>query len=317
VVAVTVAVCTAGTRPVTLGRCLSSLQKQSDCIDEVLVVDNSPRSVLDPAEIASYGARLLREPRGGLDVARTTAAHVATGDVIAYIDDDCEADFKWVERLREAFRDDDVACVTGRVVPADISLTTARWFEQRFSFDRGTVPDRFHRDDDRPWFPVYPSHLGTGCNLAVRRNVVQRLGGFDPALDMGTFVGGGGDLDFFARLLDAGMVADYAPDCIVRHHHRPRRRGLARQFFGYGATVSALCVKFAVGRPGQRRAALLFLRKYLAQEAARMSARARGQDTLPIYLLGIEFCGHLWGPIGYLLGRMRSRAYRGAGDGSR
>ncbi len=314
-VAVTVVVCTAGTRPLTLGRCLASLQKQSDRAEEVLVVDNSTRAVLDAAEIATYGARLLREPRGGLDVARTTGARVAAGDVVAYVDDDCEADFKWVERLREAFRDDEVACVTGRVRPADFSLITARWFEQRFSFDRGTVPDRFHRDDVRPWFPAYPSHLGTGCNLAVRRGVVQQLGGFDPALDMGTFVGGGGDLDFFARLLDAGLVAAYAPDCLVRHHHRPRRRGLARQFFGYGATVSALCVKFAVSRPGQRRAALLFLRAYLVQEAARMSARARGRDALPLYLLGIGFCGHLWGPFGYLLGRMRSRAYRSDGDG--
>lgn len=313
-VAITVVVCTAGARPVTLGRCLASLQKQSDGVDEVLVVDNSARSVLDPSTIEALGARLLREPRGGLDVARTTAARVATGDVVAYIDDDCEADFKWVERLREEFRDDDVACVTGRVVPADISLTTARWFEQRFSFDRGTVPDRFHRSDARPWFPVYPSHLGTGCNLAVRRDVVQQLGGFDPALDMGSFVGGGGDLDFFARLLDAGLVAAYAPDCIVRHHHRPRRRGLARQFFGYGATVSALCLKFALSRPGQRRAALLFLRAYLGQEAAQMLARARGKHTLPIYLLGIEMCGHVWGPFGYLLGRLRSRGYRSDGD---
>jgi glycosyltransferase involved in cell wall biosynthesis len=312
--AITVVVCTAGVRPFTLARCLASLQEQSDGVDEVLVVDNSRRSLLDPAEIAAYGARLLREPRGGLDVARTTGARVASGDVVAYIDDDCEADSKWVSRLRKAFDEDDVACVTGRVVPADFSLVTARWFEQRFSFDRGTVPDRFHHNDDRPWYPVYPSHLGTGCNLAVRRSIVLQLGGFDPALDMGSLVGGGGDLDFFARLLDAGHVSAYRPDCLVKHHHRPRRRGLARQFFGYGATVSALCLKFALTRPGHRKEALRFLRAYLGQEFRRMAARARGADTLPLYLLGIELCGHIWGPFGYLLGRLRWRRYRSDGD---
>ena len=274
------------------------------------MVDNSPRGTVDEAVVSSYGARLVREPYGGLDVARTTGAAVGCGDVVVYIDDDCEATPSWLAALESAFADPDVACVTGRVVGADLSLQTAQWFEQRFSFDRGPEPLRFHRDDRRPWFPVYPSHLGTGCNLGVRREVLQRLGGFDPALDMGSAVGGGGDLDLFARLLDAGYVASYAPEALVRHHHRPRRRGLARQFFGYGATVTALCVKFALTRPGQRRAALRFLGHYLGQEAARMGARARRADPLPLYLLGIEFCGHLWGPVGYLVGRLRTRRYR-------
>jgi len=298
----------------TLGGAIDAILDPAPTALELIVVDDGSTDDT-PSIAAAHSCRLVSTANRGLASARNIGMQVATGDVVAYIDDDCEADYKWVERLGEAFRDKDVACVTGRVVPADISLMTARWFEQRFSFDRGTVPDRFHRSDTRPWFPVYPSHLGTGCNLAIRRDVVRQLGGFDPALDMGSFVGGGGDLDFFARLLDAGLLADYAPDCIVRHHHRPRRRGLARQFFGYGATVSALCLKFVLSRPGQRRAAVRFLRAYLADEAKRMTARFRGTDALPAYLLAIELCGHLWGPFGYLLGRVRSRAYRSDGDG--
>jgi GT2 family glycosyltransferase len=305
-----VVVCTAGTRPFTLVRCLASLQNQTMAPAEVLVVDNSSRGIVDEAVVTSYGARLVREPVGGLDVARTTGAAVAIGDIVAYADDDCEAAPGWLAGLAKAFADPDVACVTGRVLGADLSLQTAQWFEQRFSFDRGPLPLRFHHDDERPWFPVYPSHLGTGCNLAIRRDVLRELGGFDPALDMGTAVGGGGDLDLFARLLDAGHVAAYEPNALIHHHHRPRRRGLARQFFGYGATVTALCVKFALTRPGQRRAALRFLGHYLGQEATRMRARARGSDPLPLYLLGIELCGHLWGPVGYLVGRARMRRYR-------
>jgi GT2 family glycosyltransferase len=308
--ALSVVVCTAGARPDTLVRCLASLQRQALAPVEVLVVDNSHGGTVDADVVSSYGAQLLREPAGGLDVARTTGAALATGDVVAYVDDDCEAAPEWLAELSATLADPDVACVTGRVLGADLSMQTAQWFEQRFSFDRGPEPIRFHRDDERPWFPVYPSHLGTGCNLAIRREVLRRLGGFDPALDMGSAVGGGGDLDLFARLLDAGYVAMYVPTALVHHHHRPRRRGLVRQFFGYGATVTALCMKFAVTRPGQRRAALRFLVHYLKQEATRMRARARRSDPLPLYLLGIELCGHLWGPVGYLVGRLRTRRYR-------
>jgi glycosyltransferase involved in cell wall biosynthesis len=307
---VSVVICTGGSRPRTLQFCVAALQQQTVPAAEVIVVDNSRGGTVDAADITAAGARLVREPRGGLDIARTTGAAVATGAVVAYLDDDCEAEPDWIKRVAAAFADPDVACVTGRVVPADITLVTARWFEARFSFDRGPAPDRFRLGDVRPWFPVYPSHLGTGCNLAVRRDVLRELGGFDPALDMGTYVGGGGDLDFFARLIDAGHVAAYAPGAVVRHHHRPRRRGLARQFFGYGATVTALVLKFVLTRPGQRRAALRFLRHYLGLEAAQLTRGSRGGESLPRYLVVVEMCGHLWGPVGYLLGRLQSRRYR-------
>lgn len=309
-ISVTVAVCTAGARPRDLLRCLASLQGQTVPAAEVLVIDNSRHSTVDAAAVMAYGARVVRHPRGGLDVARTVAAAVASGTVVAYIDDDCEAAPDWLEHITCAFADEEIACVTGRVLAANASLTTASWFEARFSFDRGPLPIRFHRTDTRPWFPVYPSHLGSGCNLAVRRETLRALDGFDAAIDMGTLVAGGGDLDFFARLLDTGFCAAYVPTALVRHHHRARRRALVKQFFGYGATVTALCLKSALTRPGQRRAAVRFVRQYLRWEAARMAGRVRRRDSLPLYLLVVEMCGHLWGPAGYLLGRLRTRGYR-------
>ena len=309
-ITVTVVVCTAGARPADLLRCLASLRCQTVPAAEILVVDNSRRSTVDAAAVTAYGARVIRQPLGGLDVARTAAAAAATGTAVAYIDDDCEAAPDWLEHIARAFADEDIACVTGRVLAANASLITATWFEARFSFDRGTEPIHFHRTDVRPWFPVYPSHLGSGCNFAVRRETLRALDGFDAAIDMGTLVAGGGDLDFFARLIDSGFRAAYVPTALVRHHHRARRRSLVKQFFGYGATVTALCLKSALTRPGQRREAVRFLRNYLRWETARMAARVRRRDPLPLYLLVVEMCGHLWGPAGYLLGRLRTRGYR-------
>src|SRR5205823_144732 len=150
---------------------------------------------------------------------RNRGAAEARSPIVAFIDDDCEASPEWALHLVEAFRDPTVGCVTGRVVPSNPEQPTAQCFEARFSFDRGQHRDRFHRDDQRPWYPVHPWQLGTGCNMAFRRDVLEQLGGFDPALDMGSYVGGGGDLDVFRRLLDDGEIAVYEPSAVVRHHH--------------------------------------------------------------------------------------------------
>jgi glycosyltransferase involved in cell wall biosynthesis len=305
-----VVVCTSGRRLAALRRCVASLRAAATADIELIVVDNAARpvvaDVLAPDRITDLPVvRVVREPRKGLDNARNRGLAAAHADVIAYIDDDCEVDSAWPQAVLTAFADPDVECVTGRVVAANMELATAQWFEQRYSFDRGHVPQRFHRSDVRPWFPVYPFHLGTGCNMAFRRALLERIGGFDPALDMGTFVGGGGDLDMFARALDAGAVAAYEPSALVRHHHRSCRRTLVGQFIGYGATPSALAMKWLATRRGQRRASVAFLVWYLGDTVRRGLGRGERAPWLPRYLLLAEFIGEMWGPVGYLTGRVR------------
>ncbi len=48
---------------------------------------------------------------------------------------------------------------------------------------------------------------GTGANMAFRREVFDRIGPFDPALDVGTPARGGGDLEMFFRVLKHGPRA--------------------------------------------------------------------------------------------------------------
>lgn len=312
---VSIVVCTHGLRPEALSRCVASLQRAAADGCEVVVVDNAARPVvydllreqLDPADDR---VQVVREPRKGLDHARNRGISATTGDVIAYVDDDCEVDPGWPAAVAAAFLDPAVECVTGRVLPANGHLATAQWFELRYSFDRGELPQRFHHTDIRPWFPVYPYHLGTGCNMALRRTLLDRIGGFDTALDMGTFVGGGGDIDIFARAIDAGAVAAYEPRAVVRHYHRDRRRALVFQFIGYGATPSALAAKWLLTRPGRRKAALAFLAWYLRDTARRALRPGHAGPWMPWYLGVAELAGEMWGPVGYLLGTVRAAGRR-------
>lgn len=309
---VSIVVCTHGLRPEALRRCVASLQRAAGEGVEVVVVDNATHPAVVPALLSAQlggeneRVRVVREPRKGLDHARNRGIAATTGDVIAYVDDDCEVDAGWPAALATAFLDPAVECVTGRVLAANGQCATAQWFELRYSFDRGELPQRFHQTDVRPWFPVYPYHLGTGCNMAFRRTLLDRIGGFDTAIDMGTFVGGGGDIDIFARAIDAGAVAAYEPQAVVRHYHRERRRALIFQFIGYGATPSALAAKWLLTRPGRRKAAIAFLLWYLRDTVRRALRPGHAGPWMPWYLGVAELAGELWGPIGYLLGWARA-----------
>lgn len=300
----TVAVCTRG-RDTALRRCVASLLALDPAPVEVLVVDNHDDPVvasqLMTSGLTSAHLRVVHEPRRGLDRARHRAICEARGDLVAFTDDDCEVDPTWAAAMTGAFADPSVGLATGRVLAADLTPGPPQWFEDRFSFDRGPVARRYDpRAAALQGVATYPWQLGTGCNMAVRRASYLRTAGFDPRLDMGTRIGGGGDLDLFAQVLDAGIAAAYEPSAIVRHHHRRRRREAVRQFHGYGRTVGALLVKYVLRRDGHRRGMVVFAARYV-RDTVRLVLQ-RGPTPAPRWLLLAELTGIAVGGPCYLLG---------------
>jgi GT2 family glycosyltransferase len=296
---ITVAVCTRG-RPDDLVRCLESLHALDDPSYEILVIDNAPTPEVDAAAVAAVGGRCVHEPRRGLDAARNRAALEARGDVVAFIDDDCEADPAWLAGVRRGFSDPSVACVTGRAVAASQRRRTERWFEDRFTFDRGLSRRRFVRQR-RQRLPFWPGEVGSGCNMAFRRSVFARVGLFDESLDMGTPIGGGGDLDMFARILDAGEVIAYEPSAVIAHHHRRTVEALRKQFYGYGATQGALCMKWLLHRRGRRVRAARAWAGMVVKGHWRTAVHVRRVgDAFPASLYLVEGAGAFVGPLLYL-----------------
>src|SRR5262249_11263229 len=86
--------------------------------------------------------------------------------------------------------------------------------------------------------------IGAGANMAFRREVFERLGGFDERLDVGA-AGCSGDSEFWNRILHAGGVCRYEPTAVVRHFHRRDFQGLRRQIRAYmRGHMVALLVQF-------------------------------------------------------------------------
>jgi glycosyltransferase involved in cell wall biosynthesis len=186
-----------------LPACLHSILAQSRPPDEILVVNNAStdRTHAVAGEIPSV--RVVDEPRKGLVVARETGRHSTTGDVLAYLDADCRAPLRWLERVVRRFERDPGLVATcgpyryydwdwwGRLLIGayDLTLAPATQLLVKHVLRMGTV---FY-----------------GGNFAVRRAALDGIGGFDTSIEFH-----GEDTNLGRRLFAVGKVT-LARDCYV------------------------------------------------------------------------------------------------------
>ncbi|WP_424019009.1 glucosyl-dolichyl phosphate glucuronosyltransferase [Halorientalis pallida] len=148
----------------------------------------------------------------GLLESRNNGAEVATGDVVAFIDDDAVADEDWVAQLVEAYEYRDAVAAGGKMTP--------EWVAGRPAF----LPEEFYFlvGVTQRGFADGPGEVRNtfGSNISFRRDVFLDLDGFDT--DIGGRKGDenlqGGETELCARLreaYDAGVY--YNPDARVAH----------------------------------------------------------------------------------------------------
>ncbi len=268
---VSVVVCTRD-RPNELERCLTSLSRLSERPKQIIVVDNAPRTgharaVVDRFPTIAY----VPEPRPGLSTARNAALPHTTGEIVAFTDDDATVHAEWLGRLAAAFDRREVEAVTGLVLPAELDTPAQVAFERVVGgFNGGyrsfTFGPDFFAEMRRYGVPVW--RLGAGANMAVRRETLLELGGFDERLGAGA-AGCSEDSEFWYRVLARGGECRYEPAAVVFHHHRRDTIGLETQAYQYmRGHVAALWVQFARhGHWGNVRRAVLELPRYFLRRA--------------------------------------------------
>jgi len=259
---VTVAVCTRD-RTESLRGCLDALVELDYPALDLLVVDNAPGSDASERLVRQYPAvRYVCEPRPGLDWARNRAIAEARGEIIAYTDDDVVVDGGWAKALAEVFAEDpQVMAVTGLVVPYELETDAQLLFECYGGFGRGFVRRWYRRDPgkgSKDTLHIGAGRFGTGANMAYRRSLFECIGGFDPALDVGTVTNGGGDLEMFFRVLQEGYTLVYEPAAVVRHCHRRDYAQLRTQLTNNGIGLYAYFVRSALAYPEMRIAIIRF-----------------------------------------------------------
>lgn len=303
----TIAICTKD-RPENLTRCLQSLLQLKMPLEEdiqereILVVDNAPSDDRTQTLVASMpGVRYVREPKPGLDFARNRALKEAKGEILAFLDDDVTVDRKWLEGLLEAWRENpDAVAVTGLVLPYELETEAQILFEQRGGFRRGFEKIRYYGPTlkGNALYPCGAGIFGAGCNMAFRREIVLKLGGFDEALDTGATLPGGGDLDIFYRVIRAGYPLIYEPQYLVYHQHRREYAKLSHQYWTWGLGFMAFVVKSFQNDPPQRVMLCRLIGWWLKDMLRQLKSSIRGRHVLPPTMLLAE----LWGGIVGLFG---------------
>jgi glucosyl-dolichyl phosphate glucuronosyltransferase len=199
----------------------SSLIGLSDLTWELLVVDNnstdSTRDVIRSfSTTAHFVVRYIFEKRQGRSAALNAGIAEATGEIVAFTDDDVLLDPGWLSNLARTFDRFDCAAVAGRVVPV-WNHPKPNWLEMEGQF----AVVNFELGDDFKEIKIPP----LGANSAFRKDVFRRHGVF--RLDLG--VTGSkhtitcDDTEFGGRLIRAGDKIVYSPHAVVYHPVDPAR----------------------------------------------------------------------------------------------
>jgi GT2 family glycosyltransferase len=302
----TVVVSTICANPTQLVRTLRSLLELDYPSFDVVVVDNRrPGALAQLPELPDDPrVRVIREEVPGVSAGRNRGVAESTGDVVAFTDDDASVDRNWLRAIGARFATDPrIDAIGGLVLPSELETAPQLWFEEYYGgFSTSFKPDVVSLEtvEDDELFPYAPRRFGAGCNMAFRRSALERMGGFDVALGVGTLARGGEDLAIFIELVSSGATVAFEPAALVRHSHRRTERAFLHQVLSYGIGLTAMFTSLIVH---DRRHAVAILRK--VPDGLRLLARpraARSMSRRPSYprrALLYQVLGMAYGPIAY------------------
>jgi hypothetical protein len=224
-----------------LVRCFETIQRlKFERPWELIIVDNGSTDatavvIQEFIKAAPFPIRHVSEPKLGLGNARNAGLVAASGEILAFTDDDCYPAPDFLSCVWSAFQDPSLGYVTGRILlhdPADLPVAT--------------------NDSTTPITICGKSFINPGgvqgANMAFRRAVLGEIGGFDPLFGAGSLFPAE-DLDAAGRASAIGWKGQYRPEIIVRHHHGRKVSDAALSWKFYGLGTGACYMKLLLRGP--------------------------------------------------------------------
>jgi glycosyltransferase involved in cell wall biosynthesis len=211
----------------TIRECMEALEKVEYPNFEVIVVNDGSTDNL--ADIVSqYPVRLISTPNRGLSNARNTGMEAATGEIVAYIDDDAYPDQHWLRYLAHAFMTTNHAGIGGpNISPVG----------------DGVIADSIANAPGGPVHVLLTDEIAEhipGCNMAFQRDALLEVGGCDPV-----YRTAGDDVDLCWRIQQTGKTIGFHPSAFVWHHCRNSVKMYWNQQKGYGKAEALLEKKWS------------------------------------------------------------------------
>ncbi len=201
---ISVIIATKGDRTIFLEKCLKSLQQQTfQNFEIILVYSIFPRNLDSLLESSNLVA--IKENGSTIAAARNLGVRSAKGDLIAFIDDDCEPLPDWLEKVNSIFMNSPlISCFGGPAIPPpEISSGNPLTPAQGSFSDSMMGKVRLNR--------TAVGKLSTS-NIAYRRKIFEQIGYFSERYKSGE------DFDFNMRLAEKGYSLIYDPKIFVWHH---------------------------------------------------------------------------------------------------
>ena len=204
-------------RPEHLRRCLTALRYQAHDAFEVIVVADTTGQAALKGHPSTPHLKTVAFDTPNLSRARNLGLAAAAGEIVAFIDDDSIAEPTWLSFLCGPIAQGRAAATVGAVRGRNgISFQSRTPFIDRNGFTR----DPGLHAGDRPSQGFVPKLVGT--NMAVRRDALLSIGGFDEAFRY--FLE---DADVSLRLASAGLTLAFTPEAQVHHLYASSARRAA------------------------------------------------------------------------------------------
>ncbi|HYW26485.1 MAG TPA: glycosyltransferase [Terriglobales bacterium] len=207
-------------RAASLKQTLDGLARLDDRRFEVVVV-NGPSDDDTEAVLGEYAGRVkaARCSDRNLSRSRNIGIRAATGDLVAFTDDDAYPDPAWLDEVAAGFDDDEVAAAGGPVYDHTGAHLQSRYITVNRIGMGSTVSDPPNPTPylSRPWGALFVTLIGV--NSMFRRDRLVAIGGFDETYDY--FLD---ETDVCVRLLDAGWIVRALDRGFVYHKYLPSQR---------------------------------------------------------------------------------------------
>ncbi|GGP99274.1 glycosyltransferase family 2 protein [Streptosporangium pseudovulgare] len=277
----------------------------------VLVVDHNPDLHLRLKREYPDVVVVENTHQKGLSGGKNTGAEIATGDVVAYLDDDAVAEPGWLEALEEGFQTPSVVGVGGLTRPLWATGRRPRWFPEEFDWTVGCT----YRGMPTVRAPI---RNVMGGNAAFRREVVGEVGGFHTGI--GRSVQGRKsrplgceETEFCIRLSQRrpGSVMLFEPGAVIGHKVPVPRMGFA--YFRsrcYAEGLSKALVASSVGTEDGLSSERSYATKTLPLGVLRGVGSALRGDLAGLGRATAIVVGLVWTAWGYAVGTARLRLGR-------